>query len=209
MAVSAVAAAAAGAERVAAAAVMAVGGGGERGRSGRDGGRRRRRREGRGRRRWRWGGAESAVSGECGAGNPRCVCARVWEETRLASRGAGGSTGGGEAGRRRPRGVAGEGRRRAAVGGMDGAKDCERVEARQPGGAVCVCYSSRRRAVTGHEGPAGSLLTYGTWPRPGHRDTGLPETEREEEGEEGEEGVWRYRRRRRRRRAWSAWRLCV
>ena len=26
---------------------------------------------------------------------------------------------------------------------------------------TCVCYSSRRRAVTGHEGPAGSLLTYG------------------------------------------------
>ena len=51
-----------------------------------------------------------------------------------------------------------------------------------------MCYSSRRRAVTGHEGPAGSLLTYGLWPRPGHRDTGLPETEREEEGEEG---VWR------------------
>ena len=38
-------------------------------------------------------------------------------------------------------------------------------------GLGCVCYSSRRRAVTGHEGPAGSLLTYGTWPRPGHRDT--------------------------------------
>ena len=24
---------------------------------------------------------------------------------------------------------------------------------------LCVCYSSRRRAVMGHEGPAGSLLT--------------------------------------------------
>ena len=67
-----------------------------------------------------------------------------------------------------------------------------------------MCYSSRRRAVTGHEGPAGSLLTYGPWPRPGHRDTDLPETEREEEGEEG---VWRYRRRRRRRRARSAWQV--
>ena len=54
-----------------------------------------------------------------------------------------------------------------------------------PIGYMCVCYSLRRRAVTGHEAPAGSLLTYGPWPRLGHRDTGLPETEREEVGEEG------------------------
>ena len=80
MAVSAAAAAAAGMERVAAAAVMAVGG------------------RGTGEERAGWGPeteaargegaktvgrAESAVSGECGAGNPRCVCARVWEECVL------------------------------------------------------------------------------------------------------------------------------
>ena len=89
MAVSAAAAAAAGMERVAAAAVMAVGGRGtgeERAGWGPEAEAAR----GEGAKMVAVGRAESAVSGECGAGNPRCVCARVWEETRLASRGAGG-----------------------------------------------------------------------------------------------------------------------
>ena len=77
----AAAVAAAGAERTAAAAAAAVGGRGtgeERAGCGR--------REGRGRkRRSVVGRAESAVSGECGAGDPRCVCARVREETCVCS----------------------------------------------------------------------------------------------------------------------------
>ena len=70
-----------GAERTAAAAAAAVGG--RVGGSGWDGG---------------WsagGGGGERGGGERGAGDPRCVCARVWEDTRLASRGAGGPIGGG------------------------------------------------------------------------------------------------------------------
>ena len=84
MAVSAAAAAAAGVERAVAAAAMAVGGRGT-GEDRAGWGLEAEAARGEGPKTVVVGWAESAVSGECGAGDPRCVCARVREETCVCS----------------------------------------------------------------------------------------------------------------------------